>query len=119
MNYVTQSFQEFSSSLGATDIALYAGAAIVIWILFKDKLSPVQKLLMNLFDKAKTLVPNKTKSVVVANDKDLFFKLVESWKQTRDLAVASGCSQAVKVADEMFPYLSPTVCENKEEKAAL
>ena len=45
MNYMTQSFEEFSKSLGPTDLALYAGAALVLWVVFKDKLSPVQKLL--------------------------------------------------------------------------
>ena len=43
MNF-TQSFEEFSSSLGPMDLALYAGAGIIIWVLFKDRLSPVQKL---------------------------------------------------------------------------
>jgi organic hydroperoxide reductase OsmC/OhrA len=41
---------------------------------------------------------------------DLFFKLVVSWKETRDLALKCGCDKAVAVADEMFPYLSPNVC---------
>jgi hypothetical protein len=49
---------------------------------------------------------------VVADD--VFFDLVASWKQTRDLAVKSGCSEAVKVADQMFPHLSPTVCGEKK-----
>lgn len=114
MNYVTQSFQDFSSSLGPTDLALYAGAAVVIWVLFKEKLSPVQKLVMNVLGKVKGLVPSKLSTT---SEKDLFFKLVQSWKQTRDLAVQSGCGEAVKVADQMFPYLSPTVCSNKDEKA--
>ena len=35
-----------------------------------------------------------------------------SWKQTRDLAQKSGCKKAVEVADQMFPYLSPMVCED-------
>lgn len=120
MNYVTQSFQEFSSSLGPTDLALYAGAAVVLWILFKDKLSPVQKLLVGVVDKVKTLVAKKTNSVVAPScnqNQDLFFQLIESWKRTRDLAVQSNCDQAVKVADEMFPFLSPTAC--KEQKVSL
>jgi len=49
---------------------------------------------------------------------DTFFKLVVSWKQTRDLAVQSGCSEAVKVADQMFPYLSPNVCQQNEDKVS-
>jgi hypothetical protein len=117
-----QTFEEFSSSLKPMDLALYAGAGIVLWVLFKDKLSPVQKLLQPVVDKIKNLfattnVVSTTKPVTPAQinaKNDLFFRLVESWKQTRDLAEQSGCKEAIKVADNMFPYLSPTVC--KEEK---
>jgi hypothetical protein len=35
-------------------------------------------------------------------------------KKTRDLAVRAECVEAIKVADQMFPYLSPVVCN--EEK---
>lgn len=121
MNYA-QSFDEFASSLGPTDIALYAGAGLILFVLFKDKLSPVQKLLgdllgniKNLFSKKDSVVPvivPEVKPVTVADSKeDTFFKLVVSWKQTRDLAVKSGCEEAVKVADQMFPFLSPNVCK--------
>lgn len=121
MNF-TESFNEFSSKLTTTDLALYAGVGVVLWVLFKDRLSPVQKLIIDLTNKVKgglkpkgqsvvpVLVP-EVKPVVVSDSKeDVFFKLVVSWKQTRDLAVASGCDEAVKVADEMFPHLSPNVC---------
>lgn len=121
MNF-TQSFEEFSSSLGVMDVALYAGVGLVLWVLFKDKLSPVQALLVSLFDTVKSVVPKPTGSTVVVPPvvspvvaaervDDVFFRLVVSWKQTRDLAEASGCSEAVKVADQMFPFLSPTVCK--------
>ena len=121
MNF-TQSFEEFSSSLGVMDVALYAGVGLVLWVLFKDKLSPVQALLVSLFDTVKSVVPKPTGSPVVVSPvvsdvvsaervDDVFFRLVVSWKQTRDLAEASGCSEAVKVADQMFPFLSPTVCK--------
>ena len=106
------------------DLALYAGVGIVLWVLFKDKLSPVQQLFVNLIDKAKGAssvslpvvnVPTVTPVVVSKNNtEDIFFKLVVSWKQTRDLAVESGCTEAVKVADQMFPFLSPTVCGKKD-----
>lgn len=122
MNF-TESFQEFSSKLGPTDLALYAGVGLVLWVLFKDKLSPVQKFLLSLTDKIKSgsalpVVNVPTIDPVVLPSKkndteDTFFKLVVSWKQTRDLAVQSGCSEAVKVADQMFPFLSPNVC-NKD-----
>ena len=121
MNF-TQSFEEFSSSLGVMDVALYAGVGLVLWVLFKDKLSPVQALLVSLFDTVKSVLPKPTGLTVVVPSvvppvvsaervDDVFFRLVVSWKQTRDLAEASGCSEAVEVADQMFPFLSPTVCK--------
>lgn len=111
-----QSFEEFSSSLKPIDLALYAGIGIILWVLFKDKLSPVQKVLGDLLAKIKSAVvkpgsiePPKP-TLVAPESNDIFFELVASWKQTRDLAVKSGCDEAVKVADQMFPYLSPTIC---------
>lgn len=131
MNF-TESFQEFSSRLSTTDLALYAGAGIVIWVLFKDRLSPVQQLITSLVEKAKGLTkgnsvmlpvvevpkvdPVVLPKVIGDNRDDVFFKLVVSWKQTRDLAEKSGCAEAVKVADQMFPFLSPNVCSKKEDK---
>lgn len=135
-----QSFEEFSGSLKPIDLALYAGIGLVLWVLFKDKLSPVQVLLGSLVEKVKTLFANKSTENKVApnynptslfgkvdpsepvvvkkeeSQEDLFFKLVVSWKETRDLAVRSNCAKAVEVADTMFPYLSPNVCsgENKD-----
>ena len=122
-----QSFEEFSKGVKPMDLALYAGVGLVLWVLFKDRLSPVQSLVGNLVDKIKSLVAGVTnraptvpvlnpvsKTPVVASNQDVFFQLVASWKQTRDLAVKSGCVEAVKVADQMFPYLSPTVCEEKK-----
>jgi hypothetical protein len=129
MNF-TESFQEFSSKLSTTDLALYAGVGLVLWVLFKDKLSPVQKLLGSVVDKVKGLVSSggvklptvdvpKVDPVVlpkaIGDKDDVFFKLVVSWKQTRDLAEKSGCAEAVKVADQMFPFLSPNVCGAKKE----
>jgi hypothetical protein len=125
MNF-TDSFNDFSSKLSTTDLALYAGVGIVLWIMFKDKLSPVQKLLVGLVEKIKggssslpvVSVPSVSPVVIPTkkNDtEDTFFKLVVSWKQTRDLAVQSGCVEAVKVADQMFPYLSPNVCQKKDD----
>jgi hypothetical protein len=131
MNY-TETFDEFASRLGPTDLALYAGAGIILWILFKDKLSPIQTFFLGLFNK-----PNSQAAIDAATNKklptdnilnnifnpvaevekttkeDIFFNLVTSWKQTRDLAVKSGCDKAVEVADQMFPFLSPSVCEKE------
>ena len=131
MNY-TQSFDEFAMGLGPTDLALYAGAGIVLYILFKDKLSPVQKMLLDGFEQLKEMlkpapsvapvvlpkvVPAPTVAPVVksAETNDVFFSLVASWKQTRDLAVKYRCDQAVKSLDETFQYLAPTVCGGNNE----
>lgn len=123
MNF-TETFNDFSAGLGPMDLALYGGVGIVLWVLFKDQLSPVQKTLLELFNALKSKVVN-TDNISVINEtisdksegkkKDLFFDLVVSWKQTRDLAVRSGCDKAVEVADSMFPYLSPTVCQDNEK----
>lgn len=128
MNF-TESFEEFSSRLTTTDLALYAGIGVILFILFKDKLSPVQKLVLQLTDQVKSLFAKKASndntlgslSLVTApvakevkESEDLFFKLVVSWKETRDLAVRSGCTEAIKVADQMFPFLSPMVCNKKD-----
>jgi hypothetical protein len=130
MNF-TESFSEFSSRLGPKDLALYAGVGLVLWVLFKDKLSPVQKLVLNTINTVKRMVfggsfhmPTvdvpKVDPVVLPKSTtdhkdDTFFKLVVSWKQTRDLAEKSGCTEAIKVADQMFPFLSPTICSDKKE----
>lgn len=119
MNF-TQTFEEFSGSLGPTDLLLYAGVGIVLWVLFKDQLSPVQKIILDLVNKIKgkipsPVVPNVSIEPAVTNEPNIFFDLVVSWKQTRDLAEKSGCTKAVEVADQMFPYLSPTICgENND-----
>lgn len=123
MNYA-ETFDQFASRVSTTDLALYAGVGIVLWVLFKDKLSPVQTLVGGLTDKLKALLSNKTSTPVavvvpsvkpvVVSKEDIFFKLVVSWKQTRDLASECGCAEAVKVADQMFPYLSPVVCSKEE-----
>jgi len=123
MNYA-QSFEEFSKGLNGTDLALYAGIGIILWVLFKDKLSPVQEFIMNITKKT-----NKSASTVAYNDvvptfksistnsipkDEIFFELVASWKKTRDLAIKSECVRAVEVIDQMFPYLSPKICGEKK-----
>jgi len=125
MNF-SQSFEEFSSGLGPTDLALYAGVGIVLWVLFKDKLSPVQKIVIDLVNKAKSSLeqdgkpkvsvplPDSMKNAPIETQ-NVFFDLVVSWKQTRDLAELSGCKKAVEVADQMFPYLSPTICSEDKD----
>jgi hypothetical protein len=132
--FFTQDFETFAKGLSVTDVALYAGAGLILWILFKDRLSPVQVFIMSVVEKIKDLLNLKKNTVVdevqlpepvspvFVKDKDkedLFFKLVVSWKQTRELAVLSGCEKAVEVVDEMFPYLSPNVCANSKKDKVL
>jgi len=121
----TESFDQFASRITPTDLALYAGAGIILWIIFKDKLSPVQNLVTNVINKFSNKLnstPTATQNVSVASSAtpestdNVFFELVSAWKKTRDLAVKSGCEQAVKVSDEMFPFLSPTLCQTKNNK---
>lgn len=127
MNF-TESFEQFSKGVGPMDLALYAGVGLVLFVLFKDKMSPVQKIVSDIFSNASSLWSSRTSqpSQVTINvptiidstnqeDKNLFFDLVVSWKQTRDLAERSGCSRAVEVADQMFPFLSPVGCEQSKE----
>lgn len=124
MNF-TETFDQFASKLTTMDLALYAGVGLIVWVLFKDKLSPVQKLLVDVTNKVKALLGSTNTTLPVVNvpvvsvqpadQEDVFFKLVVSWKQTRDLAVKSGCVEAVKVADQMFPFLSPNVCAKKQD----
>jgi len=119
MNF-TESFSEFSSKIGPTDLALYAGAGIILWVLFKDKMTPVQKIINDIVEQIKGKkdpVKDKVDKIIeeikdTESDQGLFFDLVVSWKQTRDLAEKSGCAKAVEVADQMFPYLSHMVCED-------
>lgn len=123
MNYA-ESFEQFAGKVGSMDLALYAGVGLVLWVLFKDKLSPAQTFLGGLVEKLKNVSPLKPVSPVavvvpsvkpvVTTKEDIFFKLVVSWKQTRDLAAECNCVEAVKVADQMFPYLSPVVCTKED-----
>ena len=120
MNYA-ESFNDFAARTTPTDLALYAGAALVLWVLFKDKLSPVQVVVKGVVDKVKQLLSGKTSGVsapvFVSKKEDVFFDLVSSWKQTRDLALKGGCHEAVKVADQMFPFLSPNGCKKEENQS--
>lgn len=115
-----ETFSEFSTKVGPTDLMLYAGVALVLFVLFKDKFVLVPELLKKTLAKFgaiknSNIIPNYSAS---EQKDDVFFDLVSSWKQTRDLAVKSGCSKAVEVADQMFPHLSPTVCKEPENVAA-
>ena len=118
----TESFDQFAARMAPIDLALYAGAGIILWVLFKDKLSPVQKFISDLIKKVYPsnssdfhVLPSVPDISLPKNivKEDVFFKLVASWKQTRDLAVQSNCVEAIKVADQMFPFLSPNACSDQ------
>lgn len=123
MNF-TESFQEFAGRLGPTDIALYGGAGIILWILFKDQLVTLPKIIMDFVNKVKNhqkIIPPITSPInndiiVDSNIDGLFFDLVVSWKQTRDLAHKSGCLKAVEIIDSAFPHLGPNNCLSTEDK---
>lgn len=117
MNF-TQTFEEFSSKLSSMDLALYAGAALVLWVLFKDQLGAVTNFVKDLLGKSLGSLPKvAAPKEVLKNDSDVFFSLVSSWKKTRDLAVLSGCQKAVDAADEMFPHLSPVTCQEAKNES--
>lgn len=118
INY-TETFNDVASRMGPTDLALYAGAGLILYVLFQERLGPIQnyfKGLLNKFNlwrhKSTDVASKSTTNAIKVNDCS-FQDLIASWKQTRDLAVASGCGEAVKVIDQVFPYLSPNSC--KEE----
>lgn len=134
MNYA-QSFEEFAKSTTSLDLALYAGVGLVLFVLFKDRLSPVQSFLLNLLEKVKATTNQKVSTSMPVKKEvlkeslymftspktkdELFMSLVSSWKETRNLAEQSGCTEAVKVADQMFPYLSPNGCEQESNKVVV
>jgi len=121
-SFFTQDFETFARGLSTFDLALYGGLALVLWVLFKDKLNPLKDIINNGVVKLKELLNQKRSTanttidipvpnyIKEKNKQDVFFDLVVSWKKTRDLAVAAGCEEAVNVADQMFPFLSPNVC---------
>ena len=120
--------------MNSTNLLLYAGVGLAIFVLFnKDPLN-YAKSIVGLIKSKLSGVKNSVTPLVITNttapsipmspttyepelSKDeLFFALIESWKKTRDLAVKTNCSEAVKVADQMFPFLSPNGCKKIEEK---
>ena len=130
----TVNYDEFSKGMNSTNLLLYAGVGLAIFVLFnKDPLN-YAKSIVGLIKSKLSGVKNSVTPLVITNttapsipmapttyepelSKDeLFFALIESWKKTRDLAVQTNCSEAVKVADQMFPFLSPNGCKKIEEK---
>lgn len=122
MNF-TETFDQFTSRLTPTDLALYAGVALIMWVLFKDKLGSLPKLVSTALEliknnlpklsKVNTVVPTISKSSTNETNDD-FYDLILSWKKTRDLAIKTKCFNAVKEIDKIFPYLNPSVCRKED-----
>jgi hypothetical protein len=116
MNY-SQSFEEFSRGLNNTDLMVYGGAALILFVLFKDQLTPLKTWVIdtynNILNKVKNdSVVSKPVTVVKTNDSD-FLKLIATWKNTRNLAETMGCNEAVQILDSAFPHLGPHNCEKE------
>lgn len=113
-----ETFGEFSSKLTTTDLMLYAGVAVVLWVLFKDKLGGVTQAIKNFFGnhKPSIVVSQPTTNEETDSSSALFFELIASWKKTRDLAEKSGCMKAVDAVDQLFPHLSPVTCKEKTDE---
>lgn len=119
MNY-SQSFEEFSKGLSNTDLMVYGGAALVLFVLFQNQLTPVKDYLVSLYTNLVNRVKTSTEnvgSVVVKNTDSNFLKLISSWKNTRNLAEGMGCVEAVKILDSAFPHLGPHECVKEGVKA--
>lgn len=117
-----ETFGEFSSKLTTTDLMLYAGVAVVLWVLFKDKLGGVTQAITNLLgnNKSNSTAPTQPATKTEVDSGALFFELIASWKQTRDLAEKLGCVKAVEAVDQLFPHLSPVTCkEHVDEPTTL
>ena len=104
----------FGAMPSTLDVCLYLGVLIVVYVLFQDKLGPVKECISNFLRKAK---PTRNTEVVaidenvvadeIHSESELFFKLIRSWKLTKDLAEQYGANKAVEIADQMFPHLIP------------
>lgn len=113
-----EALDNFGAGLSTTDVMLYAGVVVVVYVLFQEKINTLVK---SVVEKVKTVkVPS---SPVIDTDsydnpdirEDIFFDLIKSWKQTRDLAEEYGANQAVVIADQMFPHLVPKEEQDEQE----
>jgi hypothetical protein len=113
-----EALDNFGAGFSTTDVMLYAGVLVVVYVLFQEKINTLVK---SVVEKVKTVkVPN---SPVIDTDlfdnsdirEDIFFDLIKSWKQTRDLAEEYGANQAVVIADQMFPHLVPKEEQDEQE----
>jgi len=121
----TQTFDDFSAGLSTSDLFLYAGAGLLLYFLFQDKLGGLKKLVTDLVSKSKQTLskpssdvanPQTVLSSVVSEKKpvsDSFVELIVSWKHTRDLAENCKNKQAVELMDKLFPSLNASLSESK------
>jgi hypothetical protein len=135
LEFATQNFEEFSRGMNGQSLMLLAGAGLVVWYLFGNKLGIIKDMVLGVIGKIKPVgssaptveqkplsgdifdilsATKKSTQNFEVESSDVFFKLIVSWKQTRDLAVKAGCDQAIEIADQMFPYLSVTSCGKKD-----
>ena len=113
-----EALNNFGAGLSTTDVMLYVGVAVVVYVLFQEKINAVVKTVLEKVKKVKTpalpidtgLFENEPET-----QDDIFFDLIKSWKQTRDLAEAYGADKAVEIADEMFPHLVPKDEQDEQE----
>jgi hypothetical protein len=117
MNY-SQSFEEFSKGLTNTDLMVYGGAALVLFVLFQNQLMPVKEYLVSMYNNLMSKVKTSPENVVVVrkNTDANFLKLISSWKNTRNLADSMGCKEAVRILDSAFPHLGPHECEQGDKE---
>lgn len=106
------------------DLTLYVGVAIVLYLLFQNQILKVKDKVLeswkntrlnNNLTKDTVVVPDSSTRIdTIYNDSELFFRLIKSWKETKDLAEQYGATKAVEIADEMFPHLIPQHGESNE-----
>lgn len=109
----------FGTALKPLDLTLYAGVLLVVYVLFKEKIHELVDVIKEKWLSSNTSGTSDTDyipiKVDVTTEEDVFFALIQSWKQTRDLAEEYGADKAVEIADQMFPYLVPNQEDNNEK----
>jgi len=113
-----EALENFGAGLSTVDLVLYAGLLVVLYVLFQEQ---VNKIVGKLKDNLNSWKDNSNNNLIPVDvdysdsiEDDVFFELIKSWKQTRDLAEIYGADKAVEIADQMFPYLVPKE-EDKNE----
>lgn len=112
--------ETFGANIKTMDVVLYAGVAVVIYVFFKEQIHSIFNKLKDKLNKTNTpslptLDTRDYEDLEPETQDDVFFQLIMSWKQTRDLAESYGANKAVEIADQMFPHLVPGE-ENHDEE---